>query len=181
VEKSTARLRSAFQRDILTLPLTSILPQKITDAKILRSAVFKQILASVREVGLIESLVVFPQEDKGFLLLDGHLRLESLRILGVNEASCILSTDDESYTYNQRHEVSNGILMRSDLHRLFDEGYITIDPLDRRIQVSGRIREEFENGKDYYKLHGQSVRDPSKVVYRPLAENLEYHAYSIFR
>jgi RepB plasmid partitioning protein/ParB-like nuclease domain len=102
VEKSTARLRSAFQRDILTLPLTSILPQKITDAKILRSAVFKQILASVREVGLIESLVVYPQQDKGFLLLDGHLRLEALRILGVSEASCILSTDDESYTYNKR-------------------------------------------------------------------------------
>ena len=38
--------------------------------------------------------------------------------------------------------------MRSDLHRLFDEGYITIDPLDRKILVSGRIREEFENGKN---------------------------------
>jgi putative restriction endonuclease len=55
-----------------------------------------------------------------------------------------------------------------------------IDPLDRRIQVSGRIREEFENGKDYYKLHGQPVRDPSKGIYRPLAENLEYHAHTIF-
>ena len=85
------------------------------------------------------------------------------------------------YSVHQRHEVSNGILMRSDLHRLFDEGYITIDPLDRRIQVSGRIRKEFENGKDYYKLHGQSVRDRNKANYRPLAENLEYHAYTIFR
>jgi putative restriction endonuclease len=85
------------------------------------------------------------------------------------------------YSVHQRHEVSNGMLMRSDLHRLFDEGYITIDPLDRRIQVSCRIREEFENGREYYKLHGQPVRDPTKAIYRPHAENLEYHAYSIFR
>ena len=42
--------------------------------------------------------------------------------------------------------------MRSDLHRLFDEGYMTLDPGDRRVVVSRRIREEFDNGKDYYKL-----------------------------
>jgi len=62
----------------------------------------KQILASVREIGLIESLVVYPQEGKGFLLLDGHLRFEALKILRIDEANCILSTDDESYTYNKR-------------------------------------------------------------------------------
>ncbi|SEB44540.1 ParB/RepB/Spo0J family partition protein [Terriglobus roseus] len=102
MDKSRKQLRSAFQREILTLPLSSILPQKNTDPKVLRSTVFKQILASVREVGLIESLVVYPQDGKGFLLLDGHLRLEALRMLGVSEAACILSTDDESYTYNKR-------------------------------------------------------------------------------
>jgi putative restriction endonuclease len=85
------------------------------------------------------------------------------------------------YSVHHRHEVSNGMLMRSDLHRLFDEGYITIVPVDRRIQVSSRIREEFENGKEYYKLHGKPVRDPSQAIYRPKAENLEYHAYSVFR
>jgi putative restriction endonuclease len=54
----------------------------------------------------------------------------------------------------QRHEISNGLLLRSDLHRLFDEGYMTLNPGDRRIVVSKCIREEFENGKDYYKLEG---------------------------
>jgi len=100
--KRPTKTRVAFQNTVLTLPLKSIVAQRVIEPTVLRSVIFKQILASVREVGLIESLVVYPQEGKGFLLLDGHLRLESLKILGVTEANCILSTDDESYTYNKR-------------------------------------------------------------------------------
>jgi hypothetical protein len=59
------------------------------------------------------------------------------------------------------HELSNGILLRSDLHRRFDLGYLIIDPGDDRIMVSRRIREEFENGRDYYRLHGQPVAAPA--------------------
>jgi hypothetical protein len=44
------------------------------------------------------------------------------------------------YSVVQRHETSNGLLMRNGLHRLVDEGYMTIDPADRRIVVSRRIR-----------------------------------------
>jgi len=102
VKTAAKKLRSAFQNTILTLPVASIVPQRKIESKVIRSSIFKQILASVREIGLVESLVVFPQEEKGFLLLDGHLRLEALTILGVDEASCIISTDDESYTYNKR-------------------------------------------------------------------------------
>ena len=101
-KRSAKSLRSAFQNSILTLPLTSIVPQRPPESEVLGSPIFKQILASVREIGLIEFLVVYPQEGKGFLLLDGHLRLEALKILGIAEAKCILSTDDESYTYNKR-------------------------------------------------------------------------------
>lgn len=84
------------------------------------------------------------------------------------------------YSVAQRHEISNGLLMRSDLHRLFDQGYMTVDPQERRVVVSGRIREEFENGKDYYKLEGQVVREPSQALARPTFENLEFHAYNVF-
>ena len=70
--------------------------------------------------------------------------------------------------------------MRSDLHRLFDEGYLTVDPKDRCV-VSKRIREEFENGKDYYKLQGQMLREPNEAYAKPSLENLEYHAYNVFR
>lgn len=139
-------------------------------------------LAAIESHGFGKPQIVLPRLGQGsfrIVVTDAYERrcaLSGERTLPVLDAAHI-----KPYSVHQRHEVSNGILMRSDLHRLFDEGYITIDPLDRRIQVSGRIREEFENGRDYYKLHGQSVRDPTKAIYRPLAENLEYHAYTIFR
>jgi hypothetical protein len=102
VKRADTNVRCAFQSTILTLPLKSIVPQRSIESKVRRSAIFKQILASVREIGLIESLVVYPQEGNNFLLLDGHLRFEALKILGVDEVRCILSTDDEGYTYNKR-------------------------------------------------------------------------------
>ena len=69
----------------------------------------------------------------------------------------------------------------ADLHKLFDEGYLTVDPKDRRVVVSKRIKEEFENGKDYYSLEGRVLREPLEPWAKPLTENLEYHAYNRFR
>jgi len=65
---------------------------------------YQQILASVREVGIIEPIIVFPQDRKAemYILLDGHLRLEVLKELGQTSARCLISTDDEAYTYNKR-------------------------------------------------------------------------------
>jgi RepB plasmid partitioning protein/ParB-like nuclease domain len=102
VKDAGANLRAAFRTNIVMLPLTSIVPQKPDAPDLVRSTIFKQILASIREIGLIEPLVVYPQEGNGFLLLDGHLRLEALKILGRKEVNCIISIDDESYTYNKR-------------------------------------------------------------------------------
>jgi putative restriction endonuclease len=85
------------------------------------------------------------------------------------------------YKLIQKHEVSNGLLMRSDLHRLFDDGYLTIDPLERRVVVSKRIKEEFENGRDYYGLEGTRIRKPNEPWAKPGADNLEYHAHEVFR
>lgn len=70
--------------------------------------------------------------------------------------------------------------MRSDLHRLFDDGYLTIDPIEHRVVVSKRIREEFENGKDYHKLEGTQLREPTETWAKPSIENFEYHAYQVF-
>jgi putative restriction endonuclease len=85
------------------------------------------------------------------------------------------------YPLVKRHELPNGLLMRSDLHRLFDEAYLTVDPKDRSVLVSKRIREEFENGKDYYKLQGQVLRERNEIWAKASLENLEYHAHNVFR
>lgn len=94
----------AFDPQGMIVPITSILPLKHVKTSIRSSQKYQQVLASIREVGIIEPLIVFPQEGKtdSFLLLDGHIRLEVLRQLGETHARCLVATDDETYTYNKR-------------------------------------------------------------------------------
>ena len=63
------------------------------------------------------------------------------------------------YSSGGTHVPSNGILLRQDLHTLFDRGYMTVTP-SHRIEVSPQIKEEFHNGKEYYRLHGETMRLP---------------------
>jgi putative restriction endonuclease len=79
------------------------------------------------------------------------------------------------YSEDGTHELSNGLLLRSDLHTLFDLKYMTIDPNDKRVIVSRRIREEFENGRAYYELMGRRLADPETELAGPSVENLKYH------
>lgn len=78
------------------------------------------------------------------------------------------------------HRVQNGLLMRRDLHALFDRGYLTVTP-GLALEVSRRIREEFENGRDYYRLHGNLIRPPVNPLYRPSVEYLEWHNQNAYR
>jgi len=73
------------------------------------------------------------------------------------------------------NRVSNGLLLRSDLHILFDKGYITITP-NYNIEVSRAIKEEFDNGKNYYSFHGEKlVQIPDQTWEVPEREFLEWH------
>lgn len=62
----------------------------------------------------------------------------------------------------QRHVVINCVTLRPDIHRLFDQGYVTIDPA-LRLRVSRAIKTEFENGRDYYALHERPIRTPPRL------------------
>ena len=64
------------------------------------------------------------------------------------------------YSEQGERVVSNDILLRRDLHALFDKGYVTFTP-SLILEVSRKIKEEFDNGKDYYKLHWSSIRLPA--------------------
>ncbi len=79
-----------------------------------------------------------------------------------------------------KHEPPNGLLLRSDIHRLFDTGYVTVSP-DFHFEVSGRIREEFENGRDYYALHGRRIDVPRERDLRPDPSVLTWHNDHCFR
>jgi len=78
------------------------------------------------------------------------------------------------------HEISNGILMRRDIHSLFDLGYVTIAP-DMKFEVSKKIREEYENGRHYYALHGTNIQLPEDPKRRPDPLALEWHRQTLFK
>ena len=72
------------------------------------------------------------------------------------------------------HEASNGILLRRDIHSLFDLGYVTITP-ELKFEVSKKIREEYENGRHYYALHGSSIAVPESPDRQPNQSALSWH------
>ncbi len=78
------------------------------------------------------------------------------------------------------HEASNGILLRRDIHSLFDLGYVTVTPV-AKFEVSKRIREEYENGRHYYALHGTSIALPDNVQKWPSKAALTWHNENRFK
>ncbi len=93
-----------FMPEPLIVPLDRILPSRKVPVGLSISRKFKQIRSSIEEIGLIEPLSVTAANPTSgqHLLLDGHIRLVVLKDLGLQEASCLVATDDEAYTYNNR-------------------------------------------------------------------------------
>jgi putative restriction endonuclease len=73
-----------------------------------------------------------------------------------------------------RHLISNGLLLRSDVHTLFDRGYVTITP-DYQFRASRRLRTEFQNGEEYFAMEGRDLWLPTRTEDRPSREFLEWH------
>lgn len=105
---------------------------------------------------------------------DRRCAITQERTLPALEASHI-----KPFSQNGPHSVRNGVLLRSDLHRLFDLGYVTITD-DFHFSVSRRIREEFDNGRDYYALHGRRLHVPAKPEYRPAVEYVTWHNENVY-
>ncbi|PHR90580.1 MAG: chromosome partitioning protein ParB [Blastopirellula sp.] len=91
---------SAFEKQLMQLQVKQVLPTKVIEDDILKSSKYKQIRSSIREVGIIEPLVV-RVDSKSFILLDGHMRLEALKDLSINDVTCLIAKDDETFTYNK--------------------------------------------------------------------------------
>jgi hypothetical protein len=94
----------AFEMKTIKVALDLILPVRRIKNPHKTVSRYRRILTSIKEVGLIEPLVIYPQKDapSTYALLDGHLRHSALKELGMKEADCIIATDDESFTYNAR-------------------------------------------------------------------------------
>ena len=113
-----------FVPEPLVVPLDRILPSRKVPVGLATSRKFRQIRASIQEVGLIEPLSVAAM-DAGtgqHLLLDGHVRLVVLRDLGQEEAPCLVATDEEAYTYNNRINRLSTIQEHYMIRRAIDRG-----------------------------------------------------------
>jgi hypothetical protein len=103
-----SEVKSAFDNRLISVATSQLLPSRIVQATTLSSPKYLSILASVRELGIIEPLAIhhepidLNEQPSRYLILDGHLRLAALKQLGAQHALCLLSTDDEGFTYNRQ-------------------------------------------------------------------------------
>jgi putative restriction endonuclease len=85
-----------------------------------------------------------------------------------------------SFSERPEHDVRNGLLLRSDVHRLFDAGYVTVTP-QYKVEVSHRVREDFNDGENYLKMRGAEIVVPEREGWRPDREALAWHNERRFR
>jgi putative restriction endonuclease len=78
------------------------------------------------------------------------------------------------------HRIDNGLLLRSDVHIMFDQGYLGVDPA-HRLLVSPRLRTDFGNGEQYYAKAGHVIELPDRHADRPNRDFLEWHLDEVFR
>jgi RepB plasmid partitioning protein/ParB-like nuclease domain len=97
-------VKFAFERESIVVAISQLVPLKTLRPGTKESKKYAQIVRSVRAIGLVEPPVVAldPKRPGTYFLVDGHLRIEVLKDLGVTEVECLVSTDDETYTYNKR-------------------------------------------------------------------------------
>jgi ParB-like chromosome segregation protein Spo0J len=112
-----------FVPEPLLLSLAAILPSRKTPEGLMASRKFRQIIASIEAVGLIEPLSVGKPDQAGrHILLDGHTRLVALTQLGFEHAPCLVAIDDESYTYNNRLNRLSSIQEHVMIRRAIERG-----------------------------------------------------------
>ena len=135
--KGPLNLTLGFDLETYQIPLEELMPSKKVPDGVMTTRKFKQIVSSIREIGLIEPLsVIKPDADAlGFLLLDGNLRVLALKELGQETASCLIAKDFETYTYNHRINRLSTVQEHYMLRRAIDKG-VAKDRLARAFNVN---------------------------------------------
>jgi len=117
----------------------------------------------------------FPRLGQGSFqaaIIDAYARrcaITGERVLPVLEAGHI-----KPYAEGGEHRIDNGLLLRRDLHTLFDRGYLTVSP-EMDVIVSKRLRDEFHNGEEYLAMTGHKLLVPGRPTDRPNPQFLDWH------
>ncbi|MEZ5941180.1 MAG: plasmid partitioning protein RepB C-terminal domain-containing protein [Planctomycetaceae bacterium] len=103
--KAENHVQFGCEQRLKSIPLSEILPLRRISRAARKTRKYQRIEASVREIGVIEPLVVFPQVNgtkSNYMLLDGHMRLDILKSRGEPSVECLIALDDEPFTYNHK-------------------------------------------------------------------------------
>lgn len=130
------KVRAAFDLGGITVPLSAIHPIRQVKPTDHAFGKYRAVLASIREVGLIEPLMVFPQRGTrgAYLLLDGHMRLKALHELGHTEAFCLIASDDDAFTYNDKVNRLSLIQEHAMIVRAIEHG-VTPDQISKALGI----------------------------------------------
>jgi putative restriction endonuclease len=101
-------------------------------------------------------------------------------VTGEHSLPALEASHIKPFAQSGPHAVRNGILLRADLHRLFDQGYLTITR-DHAVEVSQRLRLDYDNGRTYFPLHGRAITLPTSLLDSPATEFLQWHNDNVFR
>nr|WP_207648990.1 HNH endonuclease [Caldicoprobacter faecalis] len=125
--------------------------------------------------------IVYPRIGQGtFKVLVTEAYNRRCAISGEKTLPALEAAHIKPYSKGGIHSVKNGLLLRRDLHTLFDRGYITIDE-NLYIVVSKRIKEDYGNGRDYYAFHGKKLSViPNNANERPDPQFLRWHNENVF-
>lgn len=145
-----------FRLETIQVPIPHVLPLKKIQPATKNSQKYQQIVASIKAVGIVEPLVVSPAKNRKskYYLLDGLLRLEALKDMGKQEVECLVSTDDESYTYNKRVNRLSSVQEHKMVVRAIDRGVsaaklanalnLEVTSIQRRFRLLDGICKEVE-------------------------------------
>jgi putative restriction endonuclease len=125
-------------------------------------------------------VMVRPRKGQGLFSLAVREAYGACAVTGEHSSPVLEAAHIRPYHQGGLHSVDNGLLLRRDLHRLYDLGYVTVTP-DYVFHVGDRLRDEFQNGRSYYSIDGSAINLPSKEVWKPKRELLEWHSNEVFK
>ena len=123
-ERTRKVVMLGFEPQMAVVEMTALMPVKALRPTVKASQKYRQIAQSIREIGLVEPPVVSRDEAAPgrYLLLDGHLRVEALKDMGRTEVECLVSTDDEAFTYNRAINRLSSVQERAMIVRAIERG-----------------------------------------------------------
>lgn len=169
-KKPLKSVRLGFERDCVEIKLDKLSYPVPLPTGIKNAVVYQQIRSSMQAIGLVEPIVITldPEQRGSFIILDGRIRVEVLRDAGASNVQCLISTDDEGYTYNKKVNRLSAVQVHRMIVRASERG-VSVQQLADALAISpDTIRDRFRL------LDGICVEAVSALADKPVP-------YGIFR